>query len=304
MNDKIYRLILIVFLLIPGFVKAQKTGEKIDIKISSEIQKSGVVGEVFKYEVTLLSNSPDVSNVRITKNPVFPEGMKVIKGVTGNNDLRKREEKGKTSYARTILRYYLIPDKAGKFTIEPGSFVAFIPHERIIYNGFWGNQRMVEYEEKALNCNSSQFKVNELPVNKDSSPFSGCVGEFTIEGWFPPGNIYVGSDAYAVFTIGGFGSLSDIKLPNLNKLFSNGCHLKEVEQNEEQQQRNGRLYSEVTLTCKFVPQLEDFEISPLCLLFFNPETKRYEKVCSESLHWMSQPSNKENKRTLKEAIEI
>lgn len=300
---KNYSIRLIVTLILTLFFLHAKSQEKLDIKMVAEIQKTGYVGESIPYVVKLMSTSPDIADVRVVKYPEYPESARVIKGVTRNSHPEKIQQKGTTYYCWTIMRSFIIPEKSGKQSIGAGRFVVFIPHEKIVYHNFWGNRRTVEYEELALECKSTDIKIAELPGSKTVNEFSGCVGDFKIEGWFPPGKILTGTEAYVVFSISGYGSLADLKVPNLSKLFSKGCRLKSVEQDEEQSQREGRLFSEITLTCSFVPEEEEFEIAPLTLKFFNPESKKYYETGSDFLHWDTKPTNKKVSHS-KDAIEI
>lgn len=295
-------LFFLVVAVVPAVARA-KGEEGVDVRIIPEVTKSGFVGETYVYEVALLSSSPDIANVRVIRSQKFPPGIKLIKGATNNSRPVRTEIKGKTYYKWTIMRNFLVPDTEGKFRIGDAEFMVFIPHEKVVYRDFWGDRRMVEYEEVKLDCKSLDFKVNALPYNKTGFDFAGCTGDFKIEGWFPPGNIQAGKEAYAVFSISGFGSLETLQLPNLFKCFGKGCQLREVEQNEEQMQRDGKLFSEVTLTCRFLPEDDEFEINPLTLLFFNPETKRYYEAESDALHWTSSPQEKKNKK-YNEAVEI
>lgn len=282
-----------------------KSDSKPEVRIETEIKGSGYVGEAMEYIVRLISTSPEIANVQAVTAPKFPEGVKVIQGVARDNRPQKTEEKGKTLYNWTIMRYYLVPEGPGKFSVSAGKFVAFIPYIREINQGFWGWQRVMDYEEMELEGKAVSFKAKALPTKKEKMEFSDCVGDFKVEGWFPPGKILEGNEAIAVITISGFGSLENIKLPNLYKIFGDGCTLKQIEQDDHQMQRDGKLYSEVTLTCKFVADKANFKISPLCLLFFNPATGKYYETCSDELHWTETPS-KTTKKTdyTKGAIEI
>lgn len=302
MKKALCNILPLFLLLIISSQKLYAAEASTEIKIVADIQKSGYVEEVFTYEVTLMSTTPNISNVRVIENPNMPAGLKIIQGVTQNSRPKKITEKGKTYYCWTIMRNFIISSKAGKYTIGAGKFIAFIPHETIVYHDFWGPRRSYEYEEVKIDCKAVSFKASDLP-EKRPEEFSGCVGQFNIEAYFPPGKIYEGKEAYAVFTINGFGSLQDLKLPNIYKIFNKGCQLKEVEQNDEQMQRDGKLYSQVTLTCRFVALEEDFEIDSLSLNFFNPDTKKYYKAASEKLQWTSQPAKKST-ITPKDAISI
>lgn len=284
-------------------IHAKDNGD-VEVRIVAEIQKNGYTGESFTYTVRLISSSPDISEVRILKAPEFPKDVKMIRGVVRDYNPTPVKEKGKTYYSRTIIRNYFIPDTPGKFTVSEGQYVAFIPHVREIYQGFWGNRNIVEYEEMRLSSNSVSFKATALPASARDKEYSGCVGDFNIEGWFPPGKIYEGKEAYVVFKISGYGSLENLKLPNIYKIFSSGCHLKAIEQDDQQMQRDGRLFSEVTLTCRFMPERDDFEIDPLCIQFFNPEQKKYYDACSEALHWTQAPAKGKQAESTKDAIAV
>ena len=124
-----------------------------------------------------------------------------------------------------------------------------------------------------------------------------------MQGWFPPGEILIGNDAIVVLKIEGFGNLENLKIPNVAKSFVNGCSLVNIEQNDAVSQRNGRLYSEVTLTCTFIPQTDDGEIDPVNFVFFNPEKKKYETVSSKPMKWNIN-HKKENRKPSHDVMEI
>lgn len=303
MNITYKLLSIIAFLLLPQLLLGAE--DKVVIEAYADVPKSGYVGETLEYNIKLRSNIPNIADIRIATLPTLPEGIEMLRGVTHNQRAKEITEKGKTYYEWTIQRNFIIPKKAGKYNIGEWKFVAFLPIERIVKDWFWGTQRVVDYEEYYLDCNAVTIKVTDLPINKTGHEFAGCVGDFTIEGWFPAGNISPGSEAIAVFTISGYGSLENLKVPNIAKLFNKGCRLKTVEQNESQTQRNGQLFSEVTLTCTFMPETSDFTIDSLELLFFDPSTKKYEIEESEPLHWTGvDNSPKKSSSGKNDAIEI
>lgn len=289
------------FCIFDGASKNIEKDTSPSIEIECCIEKTGYVGEAIEYTVIMKSSVPNIADVRIIQAPEITGDAEWVKGlVTG----KPREEtiKGKKIYTWTVQRNFLIPQKEGKITISGAKYVAFIAVEKIVKDFFWGSRRVMDYEEIVLESKPISTKIENLPVKKRPADFTGCVGEFTIEGWFPPGTISLDRDAIVVFNISGFGSLKNLKLPNLASIFNKGCILKEIEQNEEISQKDGKLFSEVTLTCKFVPLKEDGEISPLVLSFFNPKKKEFEKVSSFTLHW----DNNENSRPRKkiEAIDV
>ena len=290
---KYYLLILALTIgFIPGFAK--EVDDDPEVKVYVEVEKEGYVGQPLEYRVMLASTSRNIADVRVASWPNISLGCNVVKGAVNNQKPVEKKEKGKTWYVWTVMRNFIIPEKEGKFEIGEGEYVVFVPFERIVNDFFWGARRMVDYDEIIAKSGKASFKVSNLPEKGRPQDFSGCVGNFTIEGWFPPGEIRVGKEAIVVFRISGFGSLENLKLPNIARSFTDGCSLREIDQNENISQKNGRFFSEVTLTCRFTPETADGEIKPIEIVFFNPDTKKYETVGSEPLKWnnIKTPSTK------------
>lgn len=293
--------VLLSFILLFSFLTGLAQNPDIEVKLEAKLTKTGYVGESCVYEVILYSTSPNIADVRPVRSIKFPTEIKSVRGVV-RGSANRVDNKGKFKYSWVILREYLIPEESGKFNIQGTDFIVFIPHDRIVNRGFWGNTRIREYEELTTRCNDVSIKINKLP--KVPADFSGCVGDFKVESWFPRGMIYQDREAYVVFKISGYGSLQNLKVPPLNKLFVSGCRLKEVEQNDEILQRDGKLFSEVTLICKFIPEETSFEINSLCFEFFNSDTGKYYNACSDVLNWDGKPSNQQKVNPSKDAIAI
>ena len=294
---------IVMFLAVfaTAFSAFSQKEETLEVKLEAQISKTGYVGEALVYELTLYSTSPNVADIRVLRNPDIPSDVQVINGIVGNSKFKRISEKGKFKYSKVIQRQYLIPKSSGKLNVKGGEYLLFIPYERLINRGFW-NSRIVEYEELRCESNSVASKISSLP--KSSTGFTGCVGSFSIQSWFPPGKITRGVEAFVVFKVSGYGSLANLKVPALNKLFQKGCRLKEVEQSEEMMQRDGKLFSEVTLVCTFIPEEDDYEIEGLCIEFFNPETKKYYNACSDLLRGSGNSSNKKRNDSKNDAIAI
>lgn len=275
-----------------------------DIKVITEIEKSGFVGETLTYNVNLLSKSADIADVRLIEAPHFPEDTKVINGIVRNSRPSVIEVKGKKYYCWNILKVFVVPSRAGKMKIGEGKFVVFKPIEKIINNSFWGPRRIIDYEEQTVVAPNCSFQVKALPNNKSGETFNKIVGDFDVESWFPPGKIYPGKEAYVIFKISGYGDLSQISLPDVYGLFGKGCRFKEMEQSENQVQREGKLFSELTLTCRFEPLEDEFEILPLCIGGFNGASGKYYRECSDSLLWTKDSKEKGSSQRPGEAMEI
>ena len=299
-----YALVFFLTFIVGALASAKSATDQPEIRFVAEIDKSGYVGEALTYTIKLYSEASDISNVKVLSAPVFPQDVTVIQGIARDSQPAKVELKGKLYYCWTILRDFIVADKPGKYSIGKGRFAVYLPVVKEVQSGFWGRRRIIDYEEQIVECDGASFRIQDLPANKKTDTYIGCVGDFNIEAWFPPGKIYKDTEAYAIFKISGYGNLSGLKLPNIHKLFANGCRLKEIERDDRQTQKDGRLFSEITLTCRFIPEAEVFEISPLCLNFFNPSSKKFYDACSETLHWTGNKTEKGKTNRSNEAITI
>lgn len=302
-NFSIMLLLAVSFLWGAGTLTSNAVDvQDVEITLEASINKSVYIGQAAEFTITLRSNIPDVADIRMVKAPQFPGDVDVIKGVVKNSKGKEESIKGKKYYTWTIVRDFLIPKEGDKLSISSSKFIAFIPKEKVVNDFFWGMRRVIDYEEVPVECKGTDFKAERLPEKNAPADFSSCVGEFNVEGWFPPGEIIVGRDALVTFTISGYGDLSNLKLGNISEIFKNGCALKEIEREDSRSQKEGRLFSEVTLVCKFIPETEDGFISPLTFTFFNPAEKKYEKVSSYTMHWNGNSQKKPSGKI--EAVEI
>lgn len=285
---------LILFCSCQFFVLGKSSADLPDMKLKVEITKSGYVGQPIEYRVLLTSNSSNIQDVRAVKNPSVSPDCQIVRGRVTNQKPVVETINGQKIFTWTILRNFIIAKAPGKYEIGEGDFIAYLPFERIVDDFFWGRRRVVDYEEVPLKCEKVSFKVSNLPKNKPEN-FSDAVGQFSVDGWFPPGEIRVGNEAIVVLKIEGYGNLESLKLPNVAKSFVNGCSLVNIERNDAMSQKNGSLYSEVTLTCTFIPRSPDGEIDPVSFVFFNPDSKKYETVNSKPLQWNVNNKKKEKK---------
>lgn len=282
---KLFYLTLFLCLCLKVSAKSENEEGEPLLKLEASFERDGYEGETMVYQITLLSSTPNVSNVKIKNAPVFPPGCRVMDGGTGINDMEEVSIDGKTFFKWIILKDYVTPHMIGKNTISRSRFLVFMPKDMVTYNNnSGGSRRVMEYDERLVECNSVDFKIKELPsAKKAGGSFCGCVGDFNIEASFVDEQFKKGEEALVVFKISGAGNLKDIWIPNLSNAFGSGCRLLEVVQNCQNTLNDSQLYSDYTITCKFIPEKKEFEIKPLTLVFFNPETKTYYKVGSENL---------------------
>lgn len=269
--------------------------DEVKVEVRAEAPRSCFVGETVTLTVTLISDTPDIANVSLSSEPDYSAASAVVPGRVSGNP-QEVEKRGKRSYRWTIARYFVTFDHPGKVKVGEARYIAYQPVRQVVDDLFWGPQTRVSYREIPAECKGVEINVKALPEKGRPENFSGAVGDFDIEGWFPPGQIYVGSEAVAVIEVTGFGSLKGVAVPDISKAFRNGCRLRGAESSDEISQRDGRLHSTLRLTCSFIPEDPDGEISEIPFCYFDTRTGQYRTVTTNILKWTE--GDREPKRRL------
>lgn len=280
-------IILLILLLIYPFDSNAGTSddyEKIDAFVEVSLPSSGFVGESIVYDVFFYCTSSEVSDLQLNVSPGFGT-LQTITGTSSNKNVPVVKKKGKSYYKWNAGRYFIIPDKAGSFTITGGKYVAYIPHERVVRDPWWGLRRVVDYEKISIVSEDKKIKFRPLPDVSNRLDFSGAVGEYSVVAWLPPGKISKDSEALAIIKVSGFGYLKDVEFPGLKDVFTGDSRLKKIERKEEITQRDGKLYSEIIFECSFIPLVEKGEIEEFSFCFFDTKSGKYRTVVTEPQPW-------------------
>lgn len=280
-------LAVVVSGLVPGKALAadgvSATGKDVDGTMlrTSLSQKKCVIGEVVLYEVTLLTQSPDI---RLLSSPRrFNFGALQAVNAGSDSQFSRVKVKGKEYFSAVIARFYLTATEPGRYQLTASEFVVGLPHERVVRDPFFGQRRQLYYEEVPLEAPALSMKVSELPSPPGGFPNSGAVGEYEVSVWIPDGYITAGEDAVAVVSVSGKGLLSDAVIPELKKAFSGSTRLKSVSENRNNFLKDGALCSEIELECTFVP-IPDADgkcvIGPVEFGFYSPSAGKYVRTSS------------------------
>lgn len=202
-----------------------------------------------------------------------------------------------------VSKFVLIPLEAGKLVLPAPSFKIGIPHKVLRSDPFWGDY--VAYDVENIECEGkgSAIKAKKLPDYKGEGKFSGCVGDFTISAYLPPGRITHKNEATFVVEIEGTGWIPDDSMPEVRNAFGKTAKLRSVSENRNRSLRESNLYSELELVCEFIPEGEtEFEIGPVEFVFFNPSSGKYQTIYSETVR--DTYSGKKTKGSSGELMEI
>lgn len=240
------------------------------------------MGQSLTYDVNLYTNSSDIAEVKIAVRADF-NGFDVTSGKATS----RRENvklKNKEYYKYNIGKYFLVAEQEGNLKIEGGSYYAYIGHQVVVNDYFFGATRRMQYEKIEVKAPSSKIKIKSLPKNSPEE-FSGAIGDFTITAWLPPGHIIAEKEALAIVKISGEGFLADAEVPGIKSIFGKDAKMKEIRRSDNLNQKEGRLNSEVILECTFIPLSGKGELGGVRFVFFDPNKGKFRTVESEPLVW-------------------
>lgn len=278
-----FGMLCLVILVTSGFYSFSQNKKKNDsqIFIKTELSsKNCYCGEALTLSVYLYSQTRNFQYVEPVSVPEVKNGkVCMILPVDVSSERIAKVTIGKNEYYKILLlRYVIVPEVEGKFEFSAPSFNAGVINQILKKDPFWGEYVTQNIENKVCAGSEVSFNVKKLPEYKGEQQFSGCVGDFTINAYLPPGNINRGTEATFVVEIEGNGMLpEDIKI-DLKSAFGKSARLRSVSENRDRSYRDGTLYSEIEYVCEFYPEGEDeFELKSVDFVFFNPYTGKYQK---------------------------
>lgn len=286
-------LTLLSFLLFPqrveGAFSAPESG-KVDMFLSVEPEiKQLYAGEPSVFKVFLYSSDPNLayaeqdSNIQVSLNKSFSDNDCKVFPV-GNEPMETSEVNfhGKIYFRVTLGAYVVLPLKDGKLDIEIPSYNVGLKRKVAVDHPFRGRILTYRTENVVVKGRSESIRVRKLPEVKDKADFSGCVGDFFLTSYFPPGKIKSGEPALVVIELEGVGWIPSESVPDYRKAFPPGCKLKSVAENRTNFIRDNQLISRLELECEFMPDVEgEVEIGNAEIITFNPSTGKYQKIVSE-----------------------
>ena len=182
-----------------------------------------------------------------------------------------------STYRIIEVPYGLLALKAGNYGITPSQMSMTAYDHRKSRRGFFDDPFFRSGRPVTISSQPLELKVIPLPEKGKPKGFSGLVGSFKIEATLTPSKIGVGESATLTAHISGKGNVNripDLKLPGLD-------HIKVYADEpvfEARPDLKG-LSGFKTMKWALVPEQQgDYEIPPISLSFFDPDTHKYSMV--------------------------
>ncbi|MFM1877401.1 MAG: hypothetical protein RLZZ241_267 [Bacteroidota bacterium] len=185
------------------------------------------------------------------------------------------------SYNFVVLkRVVLYPQKSGKLEIEPLALEVSleVPTDR---RDFFGRILTASLNK---NVSAGQRTLQVLPLPESGKPedFSGAVGSFNFKVETSRNKLNASESLQATVTVSGNGNLKLFPLPELN--LPSSLEVYDPEFKENIRTNINGMQGSVSETYTIVPSYQgQYPIPEISFSFFNPETKRYERLNSDEI---------------------
>ena len=188
-------------------------------------------------------------------------------------DLNQRETINGETYASAVVKKcILFPQKAGKLTINSGTYNLKVVQYDNVNVGFYTVQQPRERTIK-VNSNSASVQVHALPSGAPDG-FNGAVGQFAANSSMSTSSFRTNEPATLTYTVTGVGNIRYIKDPDIDfpTEFEQYTPQHSVDANVEGNNVRGTTKTEIT----FVPrEVGTYEIRVPDFVYFDPVKNEY-----------------------------
>lgn len=228
------------------------------------------VGEPFTYRMYLITDNPNIRNIREKEVEMQPE----VEILTRLNPRGRATRTDDGLYRMEIAAGILSISQPETIIIGGGSYSVDYVVPTTVYDPFWGYVQSGEVVSKDVKVKGVKVKCKALP--KAPEDFSGAVGEFSFS--CDTGKVHMaeGGEVSILYTISGPGLLRDVRVPDFKSAFAGEVRLKSVSPRESTFLQNGQLISRITYECRVTASDNgEYNIAPIDFTYFSTEKGKY-----------------------------
>lgn len=231
------------------------------------------------YTVKLYSSFANIHFLGAAEAPKF-NGFTLEEDKVKVESLHFESYKGRQYACAVIARYIIFPQMAGRLTIQGNKYTVTAEARQEYWDPFWGNISYGKPVQLVVQPNDLTVDVRALPQPQPAG-FSGGVGKFTITASMPTQRMATNQAASLVYTVSGTGNIKYITLPDLSSIFPKQFDVSTPTPTVKAGPNGSTVSGSVRFDCSVMPMEEGtFEIPSVELVYFNPETGKYETARS------------------------
>ena len=227
------------------------------------------------YTVKLYTTYDAIKFVGATSAPKF-DGFVVEESKDISSSLSFETYQGKTYATAIIARYIIFPQMTGNLKVTGNTYTIAVDRREYYHDAFWGNMSFSTPLQLNVTPNDLVVNVKSLPLPKPAD-FSGAVGKFRISSQLKSEQFKTNQAAAIVYTVEGTGNIKYVQLPDLSALYPPELEIYTPTTKQNINVGSSNVSGSVSFDYSFMPLEEgDFKIPEVRLVYFNPETGRYE----------------------------
>lgn len=246
------------------------------------------------YTVKLYTTYDAIKFIGATAAPKF-DGFVVEESKAISNSLSYETYNGKSYATAVIARYIIFPQMTGQLKVVGNTYTVSVDQREYYHDPFWGNMAVSSPLQLNVSPNDLVVNVRPLPAPKPAD-FSGGVGKFTLSSQLKSKDFKTNQAASIEYIVTGTGNLKYIQLPDLSTLYPAQLEVYTPTTDVKANVGSSNVSGSVSFDYSFMPLEEGtFKIPSIRLVYFNPETGKYETSESKSYDitvWKGKSSGK------------
>lgn len=227
------------------------------------------------YTVKLYTTYDAIKFIGATAAPKF-DGFVVEESKAISNSLSYETYNGKSYATAVIARYIIFPQMTGQLKVVGNTYTVSVDQREYYHDPFWGNMAVSSPLQLNVSPNDLVVNVRPLPAPKPAD-FSGGVGKFTLSSQLKSKDFKTNQAASIEYIVTGTGNLKYVQLPDLSTLYPAQLEVYTPTTDVKANVGSSNVSGSVSFDYSFMPLEEGtFKIPSIRLVYFNPETGKYE----------------------------
>lgn len=235
--------------------------------------------EALVYTVKLYTTYGSIKFIGATDAPKF-DGFVIEESSNVSNQLTYETYQGRTYATAIIARYIIFPQMEGQLKIIGNKYTVSTDAEEYYHDPFFSQLTVRKPIQLNVTPNDLTVTVNPLPSPRPAN-FSGGVGKFTISSKLPSADAVANQAGSVSYLVTGEGNLKYIHLPDLNAIYPEQIEVFSPTTDVKTVVGSSNVSGSINFDYSFMPmEAGTFTLPPVELVYFNPQTGRYETSVS------------------------
>lgn len=236
--------------------------------------------EALVYTVKLYTTYGSIKFIGATEAPKF-EGFVIEESNDISKELTFEQYQGKTYATAIIARYIIFPQMSGKLKVIGNKYTVSTDAQEYYHDPYFSTLTVRRPIQLNVTPNDLEINVKALPTPRPAN-FSGGVGQFTLTSSLKSDKVAANQAGAVTYTVSGSGNLKYIHLPDLNAIYPDAIEVFSPTTDVQTTVGSSNVSGAVKFDYSFMPlEQGTFNIPPVELVYFNPQTGKYETVSAK-----------------------